>query len=413
MASRPTIAACIVGIVMTPLAPGAALAASPGVLTCGAAVTASTVLRADITGCTGDGLVVTGDHVTLDLNGHTVSGDGVPNADGFDVGLRVSGADLRVRNGSVAAFDRGLLATRSPGLRVTGLSVHDNSNRGIMLDEQSDGAVVTANASTDNGASGIAVVASAGARVTRNRSLRNVGGAGVRIEVADGALVADNDLSGNTFGAQIEPDANRNTVTRNVMDADLEAGVVSSFSHDNVITGNRMTRGGNGVITESADRIVVTDNVIIHSVTALCEGCGIGVQIYGNDNLIARNTLIDSPRYGIELDDFGDPGHSPVTGNVLRNNVVDQSGIGIAIGPEAAGVVRGTVITRNVVTRAATDGIQLVGPSTGLETSTLTRNRADDNGGFGIVVVSGTVDGGGNRAAGNGNPLQCLGITCE
>jgi hypothetical protein len=64
------------------------------------------------------------------------------------------------------------------------------------------------------------------------------------------------------------------------------------------------------------------------------------VQIYGNDNLLARNTLVDSPRCGIELDDFHDTGHGLVSGNVLRDNVVDQSGIGIAIGPEAGGVAR-------------------------------------------------------------------------
>lgn len=350
---------------------------------------------------------------TLDLNGHTVSGDGAPNADGFDVGLRVTGADVRVRNGSVSAFDRGLLALSSPGLRVRGLAVHDNSNRGIMLDQHSDGARIEHNISSDNGASGIAVVASEGARVTHNRSVRNVGGAGVRLETADGAFVADNDLGANTFGAQIEPDANANTVTRNTMVADLEGGVVIGFSNDNVVTYNRMTQGGNGVITESADRTVITDNVVTHSIATLCDGCGIAVQIYGNDNVVARNTLVDSPRYGIELDDFQDPGHSPASGNVLRDNIVDQSGIGIAIGSEAGGVVTDTVIARNIVTRAASDGIQLVGPSTGLESSTLTRNVANRNGGFGIVTVPGTIDGGGNRAAGNGNPQQCLNIVCQ
>jgi Right handed beta helix region len=412
MASRSAVAAFIAATVMIPLGPAAAQAAGSGVLPCGSTITTSTVLRADVTGCAGDGLVLAGDHVTLDLNRHTVSGDGIPNANGFDVGLRVTGTDVRVRNGSVSAFDRGLLALSSPGLRLTGLAVHDNSNRGIMLDEHSDGARIEHNISSDNGASGIAVVASNNALVTHNRSVRNVGGAGVRLDTADGVLVADNDLSANTFGAQIEPGADANTVTRNAIVADLEGGVVIGFSNDNVVTRNRMTQGGNGVITESADRTVITDNVVTHSKATLCDGCGIAVQIYGNDNLVARNTLVDSPRYGIELDDFQDPGHSPASGNVLRDNVVDQSGIGMAIGPEAGGVVTGTVITHNIVTRAVSDGIQLIGPSTGLETSTLTRNVANRNGGFGIVTVPGTIDGGGNRAAGNGSPAQCLNIVC-
>jgi hypothetical protein len=128
---------------------------------------------------------------------------------------------------------------------------------------------------------------------------------------------------------------------------------------------------------------------------------------------VLGNTLVDSPRYGIELDDFQDPGDSPASGNVLRDNVVDQSGIGIAIGPELGGLVTGTVMARTTVTRAASDGIQLVGPSIGLESSTLSRNGANRNGGFGIVTVPGTFDGGGNRAAGNGNLAQGLNIACQ
>ena len=56
--------------------------------------------------------------------------------------------------------------------------------------------------------------------------------------------------------------------------------------------------------------------------------------------------------------------------------------------------------------RAAGDGIQLLGPSTGLETSTLTNNTANRNGNLGIEAVPGVNDGGGNHAAGNGNPLD-------
>jgi hypothetical protein len=58
-------------------------------------------------------------------------------------------------------------------------------------------------------------------------------------------------------------------------------------------------------------------------VASACDGCGIAIQIYGNDNLVARNTALDSPRYGIEVDDFQDPGHGPARGNILRGNVVN------------------------------------------------------------------------------------------
>jgi hypothetical protein len=39
-------------------------------------------------------------------------------------------------------------------------------------------------------------------------------------------------------------------------------------------------------------------------------------------------------------------------------------------------------------------------------------NTANDNDDLGIEAVAGVTDGGGNSASGNGNPAQCLNISC-
>jgi hypothetical protein len=44
--------------------------------------------------------------------------------------------------------------------------------------------------------------------------------------------------------------------------------------------------------------------------------------------------------------------------------------------------------------------------------SVVARNSANRNHDLGIAVIEGVVDGGGNRAWGNGNPLQCLNLLC-
>jgi hypothetical protein len=44
---------------------------------------------------------------------------------------------------------------------------------------------------------------------------------------------------------------------------------------------------------------------------------------------------------------------------------------------------------------------------------TLTGNRARRNHDLGIEAVFGVIDGGGNLASGNGDPLQCLSVTCH
>ena len=40
-------------------------------------------------------------------------------------------------------------------------------------------------------------------------------------------------------------------------------------------------------------------------------------------------------------------------------------------------------------------------------------NRARWNFDLGIDAVAGVLDGGGNRAFGNGDPLQCVNIACQ
>ena len=45
--------------------------------------------------------------------------------------------------------------------------------------------------------------------------------------------------------------------------------------------------------------------------------------------------------------------------------------------------------------------------------TTLTRNTANRNHDLGIEAVLGVIDGGGNHAAGNGNPAQCTNVICE
>ena len=60
-------------------------AASPSGPRCGAIVSQDLTLHRDLTNCHGIGLVIDADGVTLDLNGHTVSGDGEADYEGIQV----------------------------------------------------------------------------------------------------------------------------------------------------------------------------------------------------------------------------------------------------------------------------------------------------------------------------------------
>ena len=403
---RPAVWVATAACAFAMFVPLPALGKAPVALPCGSVITSSTRLTADVLGCVGDGLVIGADGVTLDLAGHLVSGDAVE--DPTDVGIRVSGRHfVQVINGTVRGFSRGIVFESAPDGAVTSMIVRDSTGRGIVFVDASDRSRVRRNLAADNGASGIAVVASDGATVIGNQSLRNIGGAGVKLEGATHATVARNRLAGNTLGMQIVDGADHNLVVGNEMTKEEEVAVEMLFSNGNVIHGNRVTRSG-GITLESSDDNTITNNQVLQ----LTGPDGIGIQIYGDDNLVARNAVVNPLRYGIEVDDFQDEGHSPAVGNAIRANFIKGGALGIAIGPEAGGVVLETVVAGNTVIGAEDDGIQLLGPSTGLATSVVTHNLIVHNGDLGIEAVPGVIDGGGNRAAGNGNPLQCLNIAC-
>ena len=76
--------------------------------------------------------------------------------------------------------------------------------------------------------------------------------------------------------------------------------------------------------------------------------------------------------------------------------------LGGALGLSISGQVRGD----NIATGAADDGFDLEA------VAALSRNLAHHNGDLGIEAEPEVIDGGGNTAFLNGNPLQCVGVLC-
>jgi hypothetical protein len=82
-----------------------AYASKPVHASCGQTITADTTLDSDLTKCSGPGITIGADDITLDLNGHTISGkakgSGVLNIAGHD-GVTIGGGSIRGFAGSIA-----------------------------------------------------------------------------------------------------------------------------------------------------------------------------------------------------------------------------------------------------------------------------------------------------------------------
>jgi parallel beta-helix repeat protein len=122
-----------------------------------------------------------------------------------------------------------------------------------------------------------------------------------------------------------------------------------------------------------------------------------GIEPFNSTNLRFDHNDVLHNRIGIEL--FNTDA-SFVTDNKVRSNTLD--GIHTFTGSS------GNLLKKNHADKNGDDGIDV-----GDAGNTITRNHADKNTDLGIFAAAGNVDGGGNKAHHNGNPLQCVGVACH
>jgi parallel beta-helix repeat protein len=186
-------------------------------------------------------------------------------------------------------------------------------------------------------------------------------------------MVARNVVSDNVFSGIALADecvnniaAGNNRIERNTAFQNSHGIVLTGCADGNLISRNTPFENGVGILlSDSFGHAEIAENNVFRNA-----GSGIG-SIELQKARIERNRVTENGRDGIEIDD--------------HNNLIQE----------------------NVASRNALNGITVP------HDNTVTRNSADENGGFGIEAQPGVIDGGGNRASGNGNPLQCLYVDCK
>jgi parallel beta-helix repeat protein len=353
--------------------------ASASHVSCGETITADTTLDSDLVDCPNNGLVIDADDITLDLNGHTIDGDGTEFADCAkdefcDVGVLNRGHDgVTVRHGSVREFLVGVWGLRVSHNRLLGISSSGNQCCGLGFFRGTR--LLVRNSSGDRSVDtmGLFLIASHHVRVIHN-SFRHNGDQGIFALDSTHNLIKENLFSHNEFYGIVLERADRNQVTGNRSVRDGEVGFYVAPGNRNVIAGNR--------VSHSRGRAIEIDG--------------------GDHNVIARNSLRDTEGDAILV---GCPPCGGLVGTIVRRNHIRGAGEdGVHIGDKA----KQTRLRRNVAKGAKDDGVD-----TNNSTTRLTRNEARRNGDLGIEAVRGVVDGGGNRASGNGDQRQCVNVKCH
>jgi parallel beta-helix repeat protein len=236
----------------------------------------------------------------------------------------------------------------------------------------------------------------------------NTGGYdGVKIEngsIKDfGSGVFLNGAAGNQLRELVLSNGSAGIVLANSVESRVEKnstsdygswGLVLFVSNRNRIEKNSFTnssfRGAYGLQLLDSDGNAIEKNFASHSFAAAFD-----IFAGSDDNNVDKNTGSDS-FFGLSVQD--------ADRNILTKNVVSLATDGIFLDNRS----EGTLISANEAFQNSDDGIHVEDAA-----ATLTRNTANDNGDLGIEAVPGVTDGGGNRATGNGNPAQCVNVSCR
>jgi parallel beta-helix repeat protein len=400
--------ACAALVVAALFGPGSSQALASQV-SCGATITIDTKLTSDLVNCPNNGIVIGADNITLDLNGHTVSGDGTPFASCADGAVCDVGIDntagyrgVTIAGGGVRGFDVGIFVLGARENRIRGLASASNSSFGVIVGDSRE-IRIDHNSSVDDGVSGIVVFDSRECRLERNSVLGAHGYAMPVFGSRDNRLVK-NVLDGNDHGILLDG-SDDNVVAGNLISHSGGSSIDIGHANDNQVKKNVLRDNGDGVILFEARGNEISDNSVTGTgFFGFPDTAGFGVVLDGADNnLVQSNTVTSGRGPAILVTSLDSPETSDR--NVISENVANSKlddGIRVDVAATA------TLLERNTANRNGDDGIDVDAAGT-----TATGNTANFNRDLGIEAVSGTIDGGGNTATGNGNPLQCTNVSCS
>lgn len=255
---------------------------------CGDIITQDTVLTANVGPCPGDGLVVGRDGVTLDLNGHRITGTGV------GAGVRLSFPN---GNGPATIQGPGVIANFAAGISVP--SINNVTIRYITFYANGTGVGISqsntdliANNVFRDGGEGIHLSQSRDVTIEENKITGN-SGAGIFAQFTGLVSILDNTIDRNQVGITNGPEPGFMTIRGNTVSRNQEDGIVVTSC--SIVAENHANRnGGSGIVTRGgpgAHACPIQENTANHnSVYGIAVLGGSGYRVTDNT---ARHNGID------------------------------------------------------------------------------------------------------------------------
>ena len=274
-------------------------------------------------------------------------------------GLALEHATGRVERSEISgAADAGIYSVEAGGLAITGNTVSDCANGGILVHRwqaAEDGTMVTGN------------------RVERIQARsRGTGqnGNGINAFRAGNVVISGNIVSDCAFSAIRANSASNLQISGNTCSRSGETAVYSEFSFEGAIISNNIVDGAaNGIsivnFNEGGRMGVCSGNIVRNLSTsgpylANSPGFGVGIGVEA-DTTVSNNVIENAPLYGMQI------GWGPFLRNVVATgNIIRKAGTGIVVSVvEGAGTA---VISDNIIDGAlngAVIGQRWAEPATG------------------------------------------------
>ena len=266
--------------------------AGAAALACGSIVLRSVVLTGNITGCTGPGLVIGADDITVNLGGFVLSGTAANTNTGINTNFH---RRVILKNGTVTSFGTGVRVLGSDSVTVKTLTVKGNRGAAGLLLDGASASVVSQNKVVNNAVPvGVDLLGGSSSSVTDNKIANNgipagggqpARGIGVRVTLGDDQLLSGNLIRGNLGG-----------------------GV--AVHRPSRIAGNTVSdNGGHGIHVADEDQIqtsMVSGNVVCNNARHGLLAAGAGNTISENDVGAGATGCLPNGRVsGVDLFDEG------------------------------------------------------------------------------------------------------------
>ncbi|MCK9344828.1 MAG: right-handed parallel beta-helix repeat-containing protein [Candidatus Pacebacteria bacterium] len=274
------------------------------------------------------------DGVTLDGNGHTLTGYNTGN------GIYLNGrTGVAIKNLNIAGFTYGVYFNSSEGniLEDNIVSGTSNYGTGISLTYSNSNNIIGNSVLSNSWSSGISLYSSNSNTLTGNTTSSSNGNVGMYILSSSNNTLTNNTVSGTFYCGIILSSSAGNTLTSNTVSTLLnnDNGILLSYSDNNTLNNNSVLGNSNGITLANSNNNTLTNNNVSgnfmgfrlyssnsNTITSntVSNNLYAGIFVYGCDNnIITNNNVTGSSVYGIYLS--SNPSANQIYNNNFINNV--------------------------------------------------------------------------------------------